>query len=159
MGYLLKRTKILYPTDNKIKDFFIMFGAFLGATLFVVLCDDTPVIGYFKNKIEYGNPFQIYSCAALFVIGVLLLCKFISHLPYISWLGRYSIIVLVTHLQLNAITATLLYKIHGLPLLLHHCVNFLIVITLMSIVIPFCKKYLPYITAQKDIILINRIAS
>lgn len=157
MGYLLKRTPILYPTENNLKDFCIMAGAFIGATLFVVLCSNTPMIRYYRNEIVYGNPFQIYCCAALFVIGVLMLCKLINYIPYISWLGRYSIIVLITHIELYAISAELLKKIQVMPPLLFQCVNFVIVISSMSIVIPFCKKYLPYITAQKNLIPIKRI--
>jgi fucose 4-O-acetylase-like acetyltransferase len=156
MGYLLKRTKILYPTDNKIKDSFLLVGTLIGAVMFVLLSNEPPRLIYFKNTVAYGNPFQIYCCAALFVIAILLVCKFINHIPYVSWLGRYSIIILVTHLLISAFTVRVISTvIPSASTLIHDIVNYVLIIGLMSMVIPFCKKYLPYITAQKDLLQVK----
>lgn len=152
MGYALKRTALLYPSDSVKKEFIIMVTCFAGAFLFAFFPEEPPRLIYYTNKVAYGNLVQIYLCALMFVIGILLLCKFIRHIPYVSWLGRYSIIVLVTHLQLSAITGTLLSMTVGshVSTNVRYVINFLVVVACMSLVIPFCKKYLPHITAQKD---------
>lgn len=152
MGYALKRTALLYPSESVKKEFIIMVACFAGAFLFAFFPEEPPRLIYYTNKVAYGNLAQIYLCALMFVIGILLLCKFIRHIPYVSWLGRYSIIVLVTHLQLSAITGTLLTMTIGsyMSADVRYVINFLVVVACMSLVIPFCKKYLPHITAQKD---------
>lgn len=153
-GYILKKTKILYPTDNKKIDFVIMMCAFLCASLFAFTSDMPPKLGYYKNIVDYGNPFQIYICAMSFIVGILILCKFINYLPYVSWLGRYSIMVLVTHMWLNDIFSIGLKRVVGLQLsqVCIELIVLMIVLVSMCVVIPFCKRWLPYITAQKEII-------
>lgn len=154
MGYMLKRSDILFPNADARISIVIMLVCLTGASLLAFLPDEPPRLLYYKNGVSYGNPFQIYTCAAMFVIGVLLLCKFIGHIPFISWLGRYSIIVLVTHLPLSAITGTIINKAIGSYVTddLKYVMNCTVVIACMLFIIPFCIKYLPYITAQKDLI-------
>lgn len=152
LGYILKRSSILYPSANTKKDFIIMMACLAGGLLFAFIPDAPPRFTYLRNQISYGNPIQIYMCAALFVIGVLLLCKFIKHIPFVSWLGRYSIIVLVTHLSIGGITPKLLNPIlrDTVSKTMSDLINFTFVIALMGIIIPICIKFLPHITAQKD---------
>lgn len=158
LGYILKRSSILYPSEDTRKDFIIMIVCIAGGLLFAFIPDSPPRFTYLRNTISHGNPLAIYLCAALFVIGILLLCKFIKRIPFVSWLGRYSIIVLVTHLSLGEITPKILN-----PLLKERLsdttidlINFTLILALMGIVIPVCIKYLPHITAQKDF-LSNRL--
>lgn len=157
MGYMLKRTPLLLPTKSPGKDFKIMLAALVIACLFAFIPSEPPRLNYFKNIVSFGNPLQIYVCAACFTISLLLCCKFIGRIPFVSWLGRYSIIVLVTHMILGAINLTLISKIFGnsISFETRYVINFLLVITSMIIVIPFCKKFLPYTTAQKDIFTVD----
>ena len=75
------------------------------------------------------------------VLALLLLCKVIKHLPYISYVGRYSIMLLVTHEPL----IRLLDVVHiGNPY-----VCFLILTASYLLIIPFMRRYMPYVTAQK----------
>ncbi len=152
LGYALKQTMLLYPSTNKVKDIIIMTLCLVIAFLFLLVPEHPPRIVYYTNEIRYGNPLQIYLGAAIFVVGVLLLCKIIGHIPFVSWLGRYSIIVLVTHMWLKDITGRLLLKFWGnTDIVFLELINLGIIILLMILVIPFCIKYLPHITAQKDI--------
>lgn len=154
MGYALKRTQILYPSQSKKVDFIIMCFCLIIACLIAFLADEPPRLFYYKNIISYGNALQIYSCAAMFVVGILLLCKFIGHIPFVSWLGRYSIIVLVTHIPISAISGTILQSTigHYVSEQVKYIINFTLVIALMALIIPFCIRLLPHITAQKDLI-------
>lgn len=54
---------------------------------------------FYTNSVNGLLPF-IYINSALMVTGVLLLCKVIGHLPYFSYIGRYSIIVLGLHIPM-----------------------------------------------------------
>lgn len=75
------------------------------------------------------------------VLALLLLCKVIKHLPYISYVGRYSIMLLVTHEPL----IRFLDVAHiGNPY-----VCFLILTASYLLIIPFMRRYMPYVTAQK----------
>ncbi len=154
MGYALKRTQILYPSQSKKVDVVIMSISLLFACLIAFLPQEPPRLFYYKNYASYGNALQIYSCAALFVVGILLLCKCIGRIPFVSWLGRYSIIVLVTHIPISAITGTILERSIGsyVSVEMKYIINFTLVIVLMALIIPFCIRFLPHITAQKDLI-------
>ena len=75
------------------------------------------------------------------VLTLLLLCKVIKHLPYISYVGRYSIMLLVTHEPL----IRLLDVAHiGNPY-----VSFLLLAASYLLIIPFMRRYMPHVTAQK----------
>lgn len=75
------------------------------------------------------------------VLTLLLLCKAIKRLPYVSYVGRYSIMLLVTHEPL----IRLLSIAHiGNPY-----VCFLILAASYLIIIPFMRRYMPHVTAQK----------
>ena len=75
------------------------------------------------------------------VLTLLLLCKVIKRLPYVSYVGRYSIMLLVTHEPL----IRLLDVAHiGNPY-----VCFLILAASYLAIIPFMRRYMPHVTAQK----------
>lgn len=155
LGYMLKKSDILYPSTNVRKSVLIMISCLIGASILAFTAAEPPRLLYYKNGVSYGNFIQIYTCAAMFVIGILLLCKFVGHIPFVSWLGRYSIIVLVTHIPLSAITGTIINKAIGAYISddFKYILNCTTVIACMSFIIPLCIKYLPYITAQKDLIV------
>lgn len=76
------------------------------------------------------------------IATLIFLCQRINHLPYISYVGRYSIIVLVTHEPLIRIMS--FFPNVGLY------ATFAIIAASYILIIPFMRKYLPYVTAQKD---------
>lgn len=154
LGYVLKNTGLLYKTANRKKDIILMGICIILAFIFIFVPDYPPLLRYYKNEIVNGNPFTIYLASTFFVIGVLLICKFIGKLPLISWLGRYSIIVLVTHCIVGAYVGTAIDILSGEKVIgfIREITVFSLTLALMLIIIPFCKKYLPYITAQKDIL-------
>lgn len=153
MGYLFKRSSLLYPGSSKTKDILIMTASLVVALLFAFSVENPPRLLYLTNEVVAGNPITIYCCAVAFVTALLLICKLIGRIPFIVWLGRYSIIVLVTHILLRVIYFTLLNKLlpSSIAIEIKQIADFCLVVASMLIVIPFCKRYLPYVTAQKDI--------
>lgn len=95
--------------------------------------------------------FSLYPCGLLGSLGILYLSKCFKKLPFLSYVGKYSIMILVTH--------KFLYQAYK-PLIaltgLHHgkaaLLNFVITILSYLIIIPLLKKFLPHVTAQKDVI-------
>ena len=87
-------------------------------------------------------------------IGVLLLSKKLVYLPIVSYLGRYSIIVLCTHQIMIIIVNRLLRTVNTAELIVDIS-TFLIVVLLSLFIIPLLKQYLPYVTAQKDLLPID----
>ena len=84
---------------------------------------------------------QHYVGGLLGIIGLILICRMIGHFPYVSYVGRYSIMLLVTHEPL----IRLLQVVH-VP---HILLAFGILLLLYPFIIPLMRRYLPYVTAQK----------
>lgn len=99
---------------------------------------------FVRNSIE-NAPIDFYIASLSSIILITTIARIIKKLPYVSYLGRYSIIVLVTH----AFFITSLKDCQ--------CLNnwHILIITLacMPITIWVLKKYLPKFTAQEDLIL------
>lgn len=152
-GYIIKQTPLLYP--SKYDKYSLPVGLiFLAIGVVLYYSWEKPQIEFWDNSID-GNLIQNYVLSFLFVIGTLLLCKVIKWLPIISYIGRYSIIVLVTHQIFLQFIRTFQ------PYLLGYGINyiyFIFIFTLSWISIPILKKYIPEFTAQKDFISVDRFS-
>lgn len=99
----------------------------------------------------------LYTSATLFVAGLLAICKAIVSLPLISWVGRYSIILLGTHRIFLYMTATFMsfigkYVSIEKDILFFWPLLFIITIACCCIAIPVLRKYFPKFCAQEDLI-------
>jgi len=123
--------------------------------LIIVAC--AAILGLFALPVSWiYNTFSIeavwvvYLCGISGTIMILLVSKFIKHLPLVSFWGRYSIMILCTHFPIaTAISAVLSRVLAGVPLLL---ATLVLTMCVCHFLIPVLKKYLPYFTAQKDLI-------
>lgn len=108
-------------------------------------------IGFHYNNVV-GNVFVIYLLAVCSVMAVLLLCKIVKRVPFVSYCGRYSIILLCTHHLFYRPIKLVLMNLEFVPT--EYVVWITAVLTLLCcyISIPFCIKYIPYFTAQKNLI-------
>ena len=83
---------------------------------------------------------------------IVILSRMIVHLPFISYIGRYSIILVLTHGILIRVFTPLC---HTLSKALHPDLTLLIttLIILLSylIIIPLARRYFPHVTAQKPL--------
>ena len=111
----------------------------------------------FAIKVSYhfnhfnGSMIALYSCGLIGTLFVIFLSKILKRLPLVSYWGRYSIIILCTH---NLVVQFLAIFLKQLPISKEAMCfsNLIITMLLYLLIIPFCKKYLPYVTAQKDVI-------
>ncbi len=85
-----------------------------------------------------------YISALSSICVVVIICRKIKKLPFVSYLGRYSLIVLGTHYAY----LTVLNNLWEFP----YFVNFIILLILMPPTIWLFKTLFPYFTAQKDLI-------
>lgn len=148
-GYLLKKSNILYP--GKYDNYLPIIALLLyGLAMAVDYCFKLRY--YVQYNIIEGNFILILLMSISGALAVILLCKWIKHIPIISYIGRYSIIALCIH---NFINRPVEYLVLRTPLAaysngVYFTAFFTIVITLACI--PVCIKLIPYFTAQKDLI-------
>lgn len=100
------------------------------------------------NFNKFANILTVYPCGILGSMAVLTLSKYLGRIPVISYWGRYSLIILVTHyFMLDLLQFWWSGSIFGIWWL---C--FAMIMLSYFIVIPLFIKYLPYVTAQKDLL-------
>lgn len=146
-GYLIRKGNVL--VDSKINRLpWWCWALFLLLVIFA--CVNIPFDIIFAEYRFEGNWFLIHICSLCIVVCVLFLCKHIGHLPFVSYMGRYSIVILVTHWMTITVCLSLWNDIIGnveMPKwLLSLCT-----LVLSSILIYPSVKYLPYFVAQKDL--------
>lgn len=140
VGYLLRKAPILYK--NEKDNLYFLIGIIL---LLCCIFIDSYLHGYVKfaeNKYAENMPVITVILSITTVISSLLILKKIKWLPVISYLGRYSIIVLGTHALYIFALRRFIPVTH--PFFLP------IIFLLCALSIPICKEFLPYLTAQKD---------
>lgn len=148
VGIFLRKLPILYktPHDNQI---LLTCSVFLIATIVYCVLQGTPYIEFRSNEYN-GNILEIYLVSIILVVSLLLLCKAITWLPVVSYLGRYSVIILCCHIIYKDFVYFPLYLCLWRPVTAHET----IVATwiLCWVTIPVLKGVLPYVTAQKDLV-------
>ena len=116
---------------------------------------------YVKGRCSYkANSFFIhpilqYVSGMTGTFGVIFLAKLIRDLPFISYWGRYSIIILVSHVFLIKAYMPLVCKL-GLSQPIVVAVVLILVMFSYQLIIPIMLKCLPYVTAQKDVINVSK---
>ena len=150
----LRKHSSVLNEEFTIKDFFF-FIVSLGILLLVYYVNElrgTDVIGFARN--EYNvHILLLYLGGTAGTLCVLMFSKYFGHLPIISYIGRYSIVVLLTHLLYLFVIRNLLYQagINQSERVDANIIVFAVIILLMLPTINFCVRYLPYCFAQKDL--------
>ena len=116
----------------------------------VVLFFSAVPVKWLVNRIPVEGVALVYLAGIAGTMMVLLVAKMIGHLPFISYWGRYSIIILCTHNLLIIMLNWLLGRYISGGLLLF--VVFVVTMFLCHLLLPLVKRYLPHVTAQKDVI-------
>lgn len=148
IGIILRKTPLLYK-GSKDSLYLIVFSLLTAFAVVYCCMITTPFIDFRSNTYN-GHILLIWTLSPVMVIGLLLLCKLVTWIPIVSYLGRYSIIVLglhsplknYAHLPIQAVTN---YSFSQLEILVFS-------LLLCWIAIPLCRKYLPKLTAQSDLI-------
>lgn len=130
-----------------------LFVVSLGLCAFVIsMLDENGMILYVGNTYHI-NLFGLYAGGVFGSLGVLIIAKYFNMLPIVSYMGRYSIVVLLTHQTFLFFIRNILYQvgIHQQEIYWLNTIIFLFVILLSLPTIKYGIKYLPYMFAQKDL--------
>jgi hypothetical protein len=139
-GYMLfRQTSLLKP--NKYDKF--LWLQVLAAIIIVVV-----------GRLVLEKISMMYVCGFAGTYGVLMLSKQLNWLPMFSYFGRYSIMILVTHMLLCKICLEV-FKPAGLSPDIVFWISLPIIMLSYYLIIPFMKKYMPHVTAQKDVIKVG----
>lgn len=147
VGILLRKLPILYNSDHD-KAYLIIGIALLIATAAYCIFINNIGISYTVNKYKggYVENLIISICG---VIGLLLLCKAIKWLPIVSYMGRYSVIVLGMHIVFRNFAYLPIYAVT------HHNFSHLEILILSLflcwISIPIIKRWFPKFCAQQEL--------
>ena len=146
-----RHTNLLAP--NRLDRWNIPVALLLFGITFALSFNAPPdSVSYISNR--YWLPiWSIYLCGLLGTLAVLLLSKAINKIPLVSYFGRYSIMILVTHgwVQWSLIKILREFHVHW-PRPVSLAVVFAVTMLLYLGIIPFMKKFMPHVTAQKDIL-------
>ena len=111
-------------------------------------------VDYSTNFISPKAFFTAHICGVSGTLLVLLIAKYFRHSPLISFWGRYSIMILCSHVLFITLFGKIT-KYFNLPIIPSFLLVFILTMTICHILIPVMKRYLPYVTAQKDLIKIE----
>lgn len=148
-GYIINRhTNLLLPNQWDKYDWLFIIAAFAFVYLFCGYLD------YKQNKLSNIAFLTAYPCGLIGTMAVIFLAKKIKHIPVISYWGRFSIIILVTHRMVYQMYEPIISYcgLYGWSAIL---VNLTVTMFSYFAIIPFIRRFLPYVTAQKDLIKIK----
>jgi fucose 4-O-acetylase-like acetyltransferase len=146
LGYYINKTGILNKNINNIVA--LLTGVVLLALSFII--PSRTSLHY--NIMQGANSYIV----GLFIAaGILFLCKAIKRVPFVTYCGRYSIVLLCVHHMIYRPLMVLLPKT-GVELLSDRWSIAIITLLLSVLCIPVCKKLIPWFVAQKDLIKLPR---
>lgn len=151
MGSIIRNeTNLLYGKMSK--SFCIGSAAILFLITFF-LCGDTGSI-FTLNSYDC-NILSLFVTGILGSTSILLICKAINKLLIISYMGRYSIIVLGVH-DIFRIEFGALIREYITNVIIYEFILMFIVVVLSLLSIYILKRFFPCFVAQKDFIYFNR---
>ena len=137
IGYLLRKNSNIL--ENGVPFILVPFAL-------AILWRFSSFTDYRTNLIPVNSA---YLCAFAGISIVLYIGYKLKRIPFISYIGRYSIIVLCTH----ALIYQAIHMLLRLLVVTHflHLWNFSLTMLSYLIVIPLFRHYLPHVTAQKPV--------
>lgn len=148
-GYYLKKTTLIYP--NKYDKYSILMIFALWIFAFLLTEYSYIRISFHYNIIE--GPL-VYVAGFIGAILILLICKKLKSLPFVTYCGRYSLILLCVHHMIYRPLMVLLPKT-GIEILSSNWSIAIITLLLSVACIPVCKRLIPWFVAQKDLIALH----
>lgn len=147
-GYIaFRKTSILKPNQF---DKYLPFLILLAFILVFVFCSYSSLL---KNTFTLRAALVLYPCGLLGTYGVVMLAKLLKKLPLFSYWGRYSIMILVSHSEVLRLFKLLLSRTGlDIPDIYLFAINLTLTMLSYLIIIPFMRKFMPHVTAQKDLI-------
>lgn len=150
--WLRHKTKFITTESLNLKS--KIFYIILSIVLLVILVIRNPQPNLFYCN-EYGTTvLEVYLYGIMGTMAVLLFAKSVGRIPFVNYIGRYSIIVLGVH---NIFIADLFRIVkHYVPFgRWTEIIVFGVVLGVSTLCIYLFKKYIPKLVAQDDLIYLN----
>lgn len=149
VGYVtFRHTSFLKPNKLDKYNWLIIFVFFVLVYLFA----GDYSLKY--NSYSHQGVLSMYPCGIMGVFAVVLLAKNLVRVPVVSWWGRYSIMILVSHRLVYQAWAPLVSLFH-LSSWGSIMTNLFLTFSSYFVLIPFMRRFMPHVTAQKDCIPIR----
>ena len=127
-------------------------NAALLTTSFFVL-----IIFYYISNIEskdlWISMLSFYIACLLGISFIMMISSIVGKIPFITYFGRYSIMILLTHCLVLQVIQKVLYLI-DFSETITNMMTFILTMMSYLVLIPLMKRYLPYVTAQKNVIYV-----
>ena len=105
------------------------------------------------NEISLDEVWFVYLCGIAGTMLVLIVSKALKRLPAVSYWGRYSIMILCVHYPVLIVMSKILSRyVSGTVLF---AVVFVMTMLICHLLIPLMRRFLPHVTAQKDVIRVQ----
>lgn len=153
MGYFLKGHLSKILKYSKLK---LLISSVICILMAYSIFYITPHMEYLTIKNSDVNLMSFFN-GTFYIIGIFLACGVIRWIPIISYMGKYSLIVLCTHWPIMRI----MYGLTGGPVD-NPFFKFVFLFTLLLLTwlsIPICLKLIPYFVGRKNIFKIKLFSS
>jgi fucose 4-O-acetylase-like acetyltransferase len=157
LGYMLRHcTSLLEP--NRLDPWNHLLA--VGGVFLMMLClpeiftSQIPYVSYGWNLYDM-DALRLYLVGTLGILVVLFISKKMNDVPFISYIGRYSIIILGTHQLVHLLLLNKIWDYFPENTIFIF-LKFVFCVLISALCIPFCRKVLPYFFAQKDLIKLNK---
>lgn len=151
-GYEIRKFTNILENEFSLRNVFVLVISLFILISVYCICGGTDFfIGFDDNHFKI-NILGLYVGGVSGTMCILMVAKYFKKLPIVSYIGRYSIIVLSTHLLFIFLARNLFYqlKIDQEDVIIN-TILFVVIVLLSIPTIVFVKKYLPYWFAQKDL--------
>ena len=91
-GYYLKRSNLLYP--NSLDRYNLLFAFLLWGISYLLYRNTNHHLSLHYNEI---SGLATYVISIVSVMSILYFCKYVKRIPLVSYIGRYSIVLLCVH--------------------------------------------------------------
>ncbi len=146
-GYFLRqKTNFLTDEPSVVNTVALCVAALALTTLFSGVC-------YYLNNDFHMNILALYLCGMSGTLAILSISNHLRVIPFVSYVGRCSLIVLISHYPIVRMTNVLMSRLDFDPSLLA-LLHFVLTLGLSALVIAPIKRLLPHFVAQKDLIRI-----
>lgn len=141
LGYYINKSQMLNKANENA-------GLAFGILMLVISAILPSRISLHYNIMEGAVS---YITGLLIAFGLLFICKKIKSVPFVTFCGRYSLILLCVHHMIYRPLMVLMPKT-GIELLGSNWSIATITLLLSAACVPLCKKLIPWFVAQKDLI-------
>lgn len=160
LGYVLYQRRVFTSDESRLWKWRWMLIPAVPLLMILSFYVEIPVIRFLENDF-IGPVLPAYCISAVMVTGTLLLLKMIRWLPFVSYCGKYSLILLGVHQPVKGVIFSCMDlmrhsgMLHGLTRDAHNCILFFSVLVVSVALIPLLLRLVPHFVAQKDLIKPN----